>query len=89
MSAAWHPDPVLVPRFRWTFPESGPVDPALSTAALQMGLAERMTGLLARRGVVDSDGLAAWFAQPLAGLHDPRLLPDADRALDRLRSRTA
>ena len=43
-----------------------------------------MTGLLARRGVVDVAGLTAWFAEPLAGLHDPRLLPDADRLLERL-----
>ena len=84
MSAAWHPDEVLEPRFRWSFPESSPVDPELLTAALERGLAERMTGLLARRGVVDVAGLTAWFAEPLAGLHDPRLLPDADRLLERL-----
>jgi single-stranded-DNA-specific exonuclease len=75
---------VLEPRFRWTFPESGPVDAALSTVALELGLAERMTGLLARRGVVDPAGLTAWFAEPLAGLHDPLLLPDAERVLERL-----
>ncbi len=43
-----------------------------------------MTGLLARRGVVDAAELDAWFADPLDGLHDPRLLPDADRLLKRL-----
>ncbi len=75
---------MLEPRYRWTFPESGPVDPALSTVALQLGLAERLTGLLARRGVLDAAGLSAWFAEPLAGLHDPMLLPDADRTLERL-----
>jgi single-stranded-DNA-specific exonuclease len=84
VSAAWHPDEVLEPRFRWSFPESSPVHPELLTAALERGLAERMTGLLARRGVVDVAGLTAWFAEPLAGLHDPRLLPDADRLLERL-----
>ena len=84
MSAAWHPDEVLEPRFRWSFPESSPVDPELLTAALERGLPERITGLLARRGVVDVAGLTAWFAEPLAGLHDPRLLPDADRLLERL-----
>jgi len=84
VSAAWHPEPVLEPRFRWSFPESSPIDPELLTAALDRGLAERMTGLLARRGVLDTSDLAAWFAEPLAGLHDPRLLPDADRVLERL-----
>jgi len=41
--------------------------------------------LLARRGVTDAGMLDAWFADPLDGLHDPRLLPDADRLLGRLR----
>ncbi len=53
-------------------------------AARDRGLAERMTGLLARRGVTGVADLDAWFADPLTGLHDPRLLPDADKLLDRL-----
>jgi single-stranded-DNA-specific exonuclease len=84
VSAAWHPDPVLEPRFRWSFPDLRPVDPGLATAARERGLAERMTGLLARRGVLGRTDLDAWFADPLAGLHDPHLLPDADRVLERL-----
>jgi single-stranded-DNA-specific exonuclease len=85
VSHAWHPDPVLEPRFRWRFPDAHPVDPDLLTAALEHGLAERMTGLLARRGVIGRAELAAWFAEPLAGLHDPASLPDADRVVSRLR----
>ncbi len=75
---------MLEPRFRWSFPDVNPIDPDLLTAASERGLAERMAGLLARRGVLDVAGLTAWFAEPLAGLHDPRLLPDADRTLERL-----
>lgn len=75
---------MLEPRFRWRFPESSPIAPELLTAALEQGLAQRMTGLLARRGVVDVAGLTAWFAEPLAGLHDPGLLPDAALVVDRL-----
>ncbi|MGH2474186.1 MAG: single-stranded-DNA-specific exonuclease RecJ [Candidatus Limnocylindrales bacterium] len=75
---------MLEPRFRWRFPDPRPVDGALVAAALDHGLAARMTGLLARRGVRDATDLTAWFAEPLLGLHDPRLLPDADRLLDRL-----
>jgi single-stranded-DNA-specific exonuclease len=75
---------VLEPRFRWSFPERRPIDPELLTAAFDRGLAERTTGLLARRGVTGPAELAAWFAAPLTGLHDPRLLPDADRLLERL-----
>lgn len=43
-----------------------------------------MAGLLSRRGVHDASELTAWFADPLDGLHDPSLLPDADRLLERL-----
>jgi len=75
---------VLEPRFRWRFPETRHIDPDLVTAALDHGLAERMTALLARRGVLGRDDLIAWFAEPLAGLHDPHLLPDADRLMERL-----
>ena len=84
MSEAWHADAVLEPRFRWSFPETRPIDPDLLTAAVDHGLAERMSGLLARRGVLGRDDLVAWFAEPLAGLHDPRLLPDADRVVERI-----
>ncbi|HEX7345644.1 MAG TPA: single-stranded-DNA-specific exonuclease RecJ [Candidatus Limnocylindrales bacterium] len=84
MTEAWHPDPVLEPRFRWSFPEAHHIDPDLLTAAGEHGLAERMAGLLARRGVLGRADLAAWFAEPIAGLHDPHLLPDADRVIARL-----
>ena len=84
MTEAWHPDPVLEPRFRWSFPEAHPIDPDLLTAAGEHGLAERMAGLLTRRGVLGRADLAAWFAEPIAGLHDPHLLPDADRVIARL-----
>jgi single-stranded-DNA-specific exonuclease len=84
VSGAWHPDAVLEPRFRWSFPEARTIDPELITAALTRGLAERTTGLFARRGVTTPAELDAWFAEPVDGLHDPRLLPDADRLLARL-----
>ena len=75
---------MLEPRFRWSFPASLLIDPGMANAALARGIGERMTGLLARRGVTDAAGLDAWFAEPLDGLHDPRLLPDADRLLERI-----
>ncbi len=84
MSASCHPEVVLEPRFRWSFPETLLIDPGMANAAIGRGIGERMTGLLARRGVTDAAGLDAWFAEPLDGLHDPRLLPDADRLLERV-----
>ena len=84
MIASWHPEDVLEPRFRWSFPETHLMDQGLADAALGRGIGERMTGLLARRGVTDAAGLDAWFADPMDGLHDPRLLPDADRLVARM-----
>jgi single-stranded-DNA-specific exonuclease len=60
------------------------VAPELTQAAVRRGIAERMTELLARRGVTTASDLDAWFAPPPDGLHDPRLLPDADRLFARL-----
>jgi single-stranded-DNA-specific exonuclease len=84
VSASCHPEVVLEPRFRWSFPETLLIDPGMAGAAVGRGIGDRMTGLLARRGVTDAAGLEAWFAEPLEGLHDPRLLPDADRLLERV-----
>jgi single-stranded-DNA-specific exonuclease len=84
MSASWHPEAVLEPRFRWAFPEPIVVASELTDAAAVRGLAARMTPLLARRGVASATDLDAWFAAPLEGLHDPRRLPDADRLTTRL-----
>ncbi len=76
---------MLEPRYRWAFPEPVDVSPVLSEAATRRGLAARITTLFARRGVTNGVELDAWFAEPSIGLHDPRLLPDAGRLVDRLR----
>src|SRR5690349_12077296 len=77
--------PMVEPRYRWTFgPTVTPSESAL-VAANERGLSARLAGLLAARGVTDREGIVAWFAEPHVGLHDPRLLPDADIALERLR----
>lgn len=75
---------MVEPRFRWIFPTPVQLTPGLVSAARDRGLTERLVGLLARRGVTEPGDLAAWFAEPLDGLHDPSLLPDADLLLARL-----
>ena len=75
---------MVEPRFRWTFPPAvGPLDAV--PAAADLGISARLATLLAARGVVGREEQLAWFADPLAGLHDPARLPDADRLLARLR----
>jgi single-stranded-DNA-specific exonuclease len=76
---------VTEPRFRWQFPEaSAQVDPETLAAGTGLGLDERVTRLLAARGVADAAALSAFFAAPEAGLHDPALLPDAEAFRSRI-----
>ena len=72
-------------RFRWKFPEVIALPADLAIAAERAGVSARLARLLADRGVQTGPDLVAWFGDPLAGLHDPALLPDADLLLDRVR----
>ncbi len=70
-------------RFRWIFPQ--PVGPTPeSMASEDPGVSVRLAGLLAQRGVTTAADIRSWFGDPMSGLHDPALLPDADVALARL-----
>ncbi|MBI2776759.1 MAG: single-stranded-DNA-specific exonuclease RecJ [Chloroflexi bacterium] len=75
---------MLQPRARWLFPTTVPADPALLETGTRLGLTSRVVELLARRGIASVDELAAYVGEPRDGLHDPRLLPDADRLLARV-----
>ena len=68
---------MIEPRFAWRL--ARPVTPTteLLDAGARLGLGERVVGLLATRGLTAASELDAFFAAPLAGLHDPALLPDA------------
>ncbi len=75
---------MVEPRFRWVFPAPLVLTPEFEAAARARNVSDRIAALLARRGVLDPRDLDAWFAEPLDGLHDPALLPDADLLLARL-----
>jgi single-stranded-DNA-specific exonuclease len=73
----WHPDTVIEPRFSWRFPAAVTIDDVTRAAGARHGLDERVTGLLAGRGIIAAADFDAFFAPPLEALHDPALLPDA------------
>ena len=75
--------PAIEPRFHWTLPRPWPVSPETIAAARERSLSPRLVRVLSRRGPVDPAGIAARFDEPAGALHDPRLLPDAQRVLDR------
>ena len=89
MSEAWHADRVIEPRFAWRVAEAVTPTDELSDAGSRLGLGPRAIGLLAARGLMSAVELDSFFAEPVDGLHDPRLLPDAAIFLDRLRSARA
>ncbi|HET7703294.1 MAG TPA: single-stranded-DNA-specific exonuclease RecJ [Candidatus Limnocylindrales bacterium] len=76
---------MIEPRFAWRIadPVTPPVE--LVDAAARLGLGSRATNLLAARGILAATDLEAFFAEPADVLHDPRLLPDADLFLGRIR----
>ncbi len=69
---------MIEPRYRWLFPEAITIDPIILEAGQRHDLDERVASLLARRGLLDGPSFDEFFADPLDGLHDPRLLPDAE-----------
>jgi single-stranded-DNA-specific exonuclease len=75
---------VLQPRARWVFPSDATPDPLLIATGAGLGLSTRIVALLARRGIGTVAELERYFAEPLAGLNDPALLPDADVFLARI-----
>jgi single-stranded-DNA-specific exonuclease len=76
---------VLEPRYRWVFPHPPAIPPETAALAARLGVGDRALSLLVQRGVGGVVDLERFFAPPAAGLHDPALLPDAERAVDRIR----
>ncbi len=75
---------MIHPRYRWILPSPVEVPASMAEAARGHGLADGAVSLLAARGVLDAMAVDAFFAPPEAGLHDPHLLPDADRFVARI-----
>jgi single-stranded-DNA-specific exonuclease len=76
-------------RHRWIFPEPVRLDPDLRAAARALGLGTVAATVLVRRGIADPAAMAAFLGPALAGLNDPRLLPDAAAVVTRVaRART-
>ena len=75
---------MLEPLYHWSVPTPFPLSDEVIADARARGLSARLMRVLSRRGPVDTAALAARFDAPESALNDPRLLPDADRALARV-----
>src|SRR5450759_469892 len=75
---------MILSSFRWRVPERVVMDPACRALGVDRGISERLLAVLATRGVRSADELARFLAPAEDGLHDPKLLPDAQIALERV-----
>lgn len=75
---------MLQPRTRWLFPTPVAVPPSLVDAGHALGLGPRVVRLLAGRGVIDAEALQRFLGDPMSGLNDASLLPDAAPFRDRI-----
>jgi single-stranded-DNA-specific exonuclease len=71
------------PKHRWILPER-PDPAAVSRLQEELHLPEPLCRLLAARGLADIDGAKVYLRPRLDQLHDPCLMLDLDRAVERL-----
>jgi single-stranded-DNA-specific exonuclease len=76
---------MLTARHRWTFPQPVVVPALVREDGARHGLSGRVLEVFVRRGLLAVGGLDAFLAPAEEGLHDPALLPDAGRFLERIR----
>jgi single-stranded-DNA-specific exonuclease len=75
---------VIEPRYRWLLPSDADAPEELLSAGAEHGIGPRAVRLLVARGIATPADLAAFFAPPELGLHDPALLPDAAILVERV-----
>jgi single-stranded-DNA-specific exonuclease len=77
---------MLEARYRWRIPTEVVLPPDVMAAAAEAGLPGVAAEILARRGLAGAADIRSYAAlDPRTELHDPRLLPDAEAAAERLR----
>jgi single-stranded-DNA-specific exonuclease len=76
---------VITSRYRWRVAPPAPAGAGFAEAARARGIGEPAAAILASRGVGDAIALDAFLGPAEDGLNDPRLLPDAERAVARIR----
>lgn len=75
---------MIIPTYNWQFaPQVEDAD--FTKIAKKAGLGPEAARLLFSRGIKDEDSLTRFLAPSLDDLHDPYLLHDMDKAVDRIR----
>ncbi len=68
---------------RWIVKETGDAKTVADLAAA-LGIDLALSGLLVQRGITSFDDAKAFFRPQLSNLHDPFLMRDMDKAVERL-----
>ena len=68
---------------RWVFKKQGDKE-AIKTLQKDLGVNFHIANLLAQRGIATFDEAKAFFRPQLSDLHDPFLMMDMDKAIDRI-----
>jgi len=80
---------MLVPRYRWRYPDRAPLSDAFVAAVATHGGSALLARVLARRGLEATD-LVGFFGPAETGIHPAGLLPDAEVVVARVaRARAA
>ena len=75
---------MIIPTYNWQFsPQVEDAD--FTKIAKSAGLSSEVACLLYQRGIRDESSLKKFLEPSLEDLHDPYLLPDMDKAVDRIR----
>lgn len=74
--------------YRWQLRDPVDLDPASLERGRTLGLSARQVRLLAERGVSPEE-MPGFVGPPEGALHDPALLPDAERLVERVRRAVA
>jgi single-stranded-DNA-specific exonuclease len=75
---------VVEPRYLWIFPSPDPISGRPFTPDASGRIPARLAALFSARGVATEADADRWFGEPVDGLHDPNLLPDAGPLRERL-----
>jgi single-stranded-DNA-specific exonuclease len=79
----------LLPRYDWLIHQPSEIRPDVRALAAERGVGSRLLKVLARRGDVTMEELRSFVDPPATALHDPMLLPDAERFRERVRRAAA
>lgn len=72
-------------RYRWRLSAGTTPDPSFVAEAHARGVSAPVAQILSDRGIRDAAALDAFLAPPEEALSDPRLLPDAEKVVGRIR----